>query len=164
VAGADKPIMAKRHPNHRRVKIHRNYTVGEIAVLLGTHKNTVRRWIETGLPICDEKRPILILGHDLASFLQARRAKNKQTCRPGEIYCVRCRAPKFPAGGMAEYQPSTQNLGNLIAICPDCECIINRRVSLAKLGQIQGKMDITFPQAPRQISESNRPTVNSDLG
>ena len=60
--------------------------------------------------------------------------------------------------------PSTEKIGNLIAICPDCDCIINRRVSLAKLEQVQGKMDITFPQALRHISESNQPTVNSDLG
>ena len=106
---------------------------------------------------------MLILGHDLAAFLQARRARNKQPCRPGEIYCVRCRAPKFPAGDMAEYQPVTEKLGNLIAICPDCDSIMNRRVSLAKLGQVRGKMDITFPQALRHISESNQPTVNSDL-
>ena len=111
----------------------------------GAHKNTVRRWIKAGLPICGEKHPILILGHDLAAFLQARRGKNKKTCRPGEIYCVRCRHPKFPWGDMAEYQPSTEKLGNLIAICPDCECIINRRVSLAKLEQVRGKMAITFP-------------------
>ena len=38
-----------------------------------------------------------------------------------------------------------------------------RRVSMAKLGQVQGKMDITFPQALRRVSESNQPTVNSDL-
>src|SRR5664280_1815971 len=118
-------IMGKRHPNYRRVKIHRNYTVGEIAVLFGTHKNTVRRWVETGLPTCDEKRPILILGRDLASFLQARRARNKQTCRPGEIYCVRCRAPKQPAGGMADYRSVTDKVGQLIAICPDCTSIMN---------------------------------------
>jgi hypothetical protein len=155
--------MRKRHPNHRLVKIHRNYTVGEIADLFGTHKNTVRRWIKTGLTICDEKRPILILGHHLASFIQARRAKNKQPCRPGEIYCVRCRSPKSPAGDMADYLPVTETIGNLEAICPDCNCIIYRRVNLANLGLVQGKMDITFPQVLQRLVESNKPTANSDL-
>ena len=42
--------MAKRHPNHRQVKIHHNYTVEEIASLFGIHKNTVREWIKAGLP------------------------------------------------------------------------------------------------------------------
>jgi Helix-turn-helix domain len=78
--------VRRLHPNHRRVKIHRSYTVEEIAGLFGIHKNTVRVWVKTGLPTCDERRPMLILGHDLASFLQARRARRKQPCRPGEIY------------------------------------------------------------------------------
>ena len=155
--------MRKRHPNHRRVKVHRSYTVEEIAGLFGIHKNTVRAWVKAGLPTCDNKRPVLILGRDLIAFLQACRAKNKQPCRPGEIYCVRCRSPKSPAGDMADYLPVTETIGNLIAICPDCNSIMNRRVNLAKLGLVQGKMDISFPQALRRVSESNQPTVNSDL-
>lgn len=155
--------MSKRHPNYRLVKIHRSYTVEEIAKLFGIHKNTVREWVKVGLPVSDDKRPMLMLGHDLAAFLQARRVKNKQTCQPGEIYCVRCRTPKAPAADMAEYQPVTEKFGNLIAICPDCNSIMNRRVSMAKLGQVRGEMDITFPQALRHIGESNQPTVNSDL-
>ena len=156
--------MRKRHPNHRRVKIHRSRTVEEVAELFGTHKNTVRAWIKAGLPTVDSKRPTLILGRDLAAFLQARRASKKQPCRPGELYCVRCRAPRLPAGDMADYQPVTEKFGNLTAICPDCDCIINRRVSLAGLKRVQGKMEITFRQALRRICESNQPTVNSDLG
>ena len=155
--------MRKRHPNHRRVKIHRSYTVEEIAGLFGVHKNTVRAWVKAGLQTCDGKRPILILGHELAAFLHTRRASKKQPCRTGELYCVRCRAPKSPAGDMADYQPVTEKFGNLTAICPDCDCIMNRRVSLAKLGQAQGKMEITIPQALRRLSESNQPTLNIDL-
>ncbi|MFC1814398.1 helix-turn-helix domain-containing protein [Thermodesulfobacteriota bacterium] len=155
--------MGKRHPNHRLVKIHRNYTVEEIAKLFGIHKNTVRHWVKAGLATIDDKRPMLILGHVLVAFLQARRAKNKQTCKPGEIYCVRCRAPKFPAADMAEYSPVTEKFGNLIAICPDCDSIINRRVSLAKIEEVCGKMDITFPKELQHIVESTKPTVNSDL-
>jgi hypothetical protein len=155
--------MRKRHPNHRLVKIHRNYTVEEIAKLFGIHKNTVRGWVKVGLTTVDDKRPMLILGHGLAAFLQARRLKNKRTCKPGELYCVRCRVPKFPAGDMADYEPVTEKIGNLIAICPDCHSIINRRVSLAKIEEVCGKMDITFPQAMRHIVESTKPTVNSDL-
>lgn len=155
--------MRKRHPNHRLVKIHRNYTVEEIAALYDIHKNTVRGWVKAGLATSDTRRPMLILGHDLKTFLQARRLKNKQTCKPGEIYCVCCRAPKFPADDMVEYAPVTEKFGNLIAICPDCNSIMNRRVSLAKLEEVRGNMDISYPQALEHIVESNKPTVNSDL-
>jgi hypothetical protein len=156
--------MRKRYPNHRLVKIHRSYTVEEIAKLFGIHKNTVRRWVKDGLATTDDKRPMLILGHVLVAFLQGRRVKNKQTCKPGELYCVRCRAPKPPAGDMAEYFPITEKFGNLIGICPDCDAFMNRHVSLAKIGQVRGRMDITFPEELRQLYECANPTLNSDFG
>jgi hypothetical protein len=155
--------MRKRHPNYRRVKIHRNYTVEEVAHLFGAHKNTVRAWIKAGLPTSDTRRPTLILGRDLFAFLQARRAKNKRPCQPGEMYCLRCRAPKVPVGNMAEYDPITDNVGNLVAICPDCNSIMNRGISLAKLGQFQKEMDITFTRALRRVTESGQAPLNSDL-
>lgn len=63
--------MATRHSNHRLAKLHRNYSVEEVAKLYGVHRNTVREWIKRGLPTNDGKRPTLILGRDLAAFLQA---------------------------------------------------------------------------------------------
>ena len=155
--------MGKRHPNHRLVKIHRSYTVEDIAKLFGIHKNTVRRWVKDGLATIDDKRPMLILGHVLVAFLQARRVKNKQTCRPGELYCVRCRAPKPPAGDMAEYFPITEKFGNLVGICPDCDAFMNRLISLAKIGQVRGRIDISFPEELRQLYERANPTLNSDF-
>ena len=41
--------------------------------------------------------------------------------------------------------------------------MVYRRASLAKLAQVRGNMDITFPQAQGQVSESSQPTVNRDL-
>jgi predicted transcriptional regulator len=155
--------MGKRYPNPRLVKIHRSYTVEEIAMLLGKHKNTVRNWVKDGLATIDDKRPMLILGRDLAEFLQARRRKNKQSCKPGELYCVRCRVPKYPAGDIAEYSPVTEKFGNLIAICPDCDSIMNQLVSLARIEEFCEKMDITFPKERQHIVESAKPTENSDL-
>jgi len=155
--------MAKRRANHRKVKIHRSYTVEEIACLLSIHKNTVREWVKAGLPTCDQKRPMLILGRELAVFLQKRRAKNKQHCQPGEIYCVGCHAPKSPAGDMADFLPITETLGTLKAICPDCYSMINRHVSIAKLSQVYGKLNVTFSEAQRRLNESTPRTVNSDL-
>ena len=156
--------MRKRHPNPRLAKIHRNYTVDEIAHLFGVHRNTVREWVKRGLPTNDGRRPMLILGVDLIEFLNARRAKNKRTCKPGEMYCVRCREPRAPAGDMADYQADTATLWNLIAICPVCDAMMYRRVSLARLGEVRGKLDITLPQAQPHIDESAKPSINSDLG
>ena len=57
-----------RHLNHRLVKTHRTYTVEEIASLFHVHRNTVREWVRRGLPTCDDRRPMLILGAELAAF------------------------------------------------------------------------------------------------
>jgi len=155
--------MRRRRPNPRLAKIHRSYTVEEIAALYGNHKNTVRDWIKKGLPAIDDRRPKLILGRELREFLQARRTKNKCSLKAGEIYCVRCRAARSPAGDMADYEPLTETQGNLIGICPRCEITIYRHVSLAKLEQIRGQLDVTIPQALRHINESVKPSLNSDL-
>jgi hypothetical protein len=155
--------MSKRHPNHRLVKIHRNYTMKEAASLLGIHKNTVRQWIKVGLPTIDDKRPILIQGRELIAFLQTRRAGRKQPCRVGQMYCVRCRFPQFPAAGMVEQKPLNGKVVNVRGICPDCNSMMHRCVSISKIEQFIEKTDITFPQALRHITEINQPTVNSDL-
>ena len=57
-----------------------------------------------------------------------------------------------------------QALGNLIGICPACEAMMYRRVSLARIEQVRGKLEITLPQALPHIGESAEPTVNSDFG
>ncbi|MBU1140021.1 MAG: helix-turn-helix domain-containing protein [Proteobacteria bacterium] len=139
--------MGKRHPNHRLVKIHRSYAVEEVAKMLSVHKNTVRHWIKDGLATIDDNRPMLILGEELVTFIKKRRMKNKQPCKPGELYCVRCRTPKAPAGDIADYTPVTKKFGNLVAICPDCDSIMNQRVSLARIEEISEKIHITFPKA-----------------
>ncbi len=154
----------KRHrPNHRLVKIHRNYTVEEAADLLGRHKNTVRAWIKAGLPVTDGMRPTLIFGLDLRNFLSARRAKNRQTCPPGHIFCVRCREPKPPAGDMADYLPMSDTTGNLRGICPDCDTLIHRRVNMAKIDLIRGQLDVTFPLVESHIRDRASPSVNCDF-
>jgi len=156
--------MSKRHPNPRLAKIHRNYTVDEVAAMFDVHRNTVREWVKRGLPTSDNRRPMLILGADLRAFLTARRMKNKRACQPGEMYCLRCRLPRPPAGNMADYEAGPGTLGNLIAICSTCDTLMYRRVSLAKLEQVRGALDITLPQALSHIGESAEPSLNSDFG
>jgi len=154
--------MAKRlNPN--LVKIHRNYTVEEVANVFSIHKNTVRSWIKDGLAVNDDKRPILILGSELKLYLQEKRKSNKRKCQMFEIYCVRCRAPKVPAENMVDFEPNTLTTGRLIGLCPECGCIINKFFSVAKLDQIKGKLDITLPKVQKHINKSVKPLVNSDF-
>ena len=138
--------MRKRHPNHRLVKGRRNYTVEEIARLFGIHKNTVRQWIKSGLPALDDKRPILILGEELISFLQARRARRSSLACLGRCTASDAVPRDSPQASMADCRPLTEKIGNLSAICPDCDSIMHRCVSMATLDEVRGKMDISFTQ------------------
>src|SRR5688500_5921109 len=125
--------MAKRsRPNYRLVKIHFTYSVEDVAALFGIHKNTVREWLRRGLSSLDNKRPLLILGSALAQFLKARREAAKRPCNPGELYCVRCRQPRAPAGGMVEVKTLREPLVNLAAICSVCDSLMYRRANRAK--------------------------------
>jgi hypothetical protein len=153
--------MRKRHPNPNHVKIHRSYTVEEVATLYGCHKNTVRNWVKNGLSTINDKRPMLILGHVLREFLQLRREKNKRPCKPGELYCVRCRTPRLPADKMVHCTQVSEKISNMAAICPDCDSIMNQLVSLAKIEEVYGNMDITFSQELSHVINSTEPTVNS---
>ena len=152
-----------RRFNPRRVKVHRSYTVGEVARVLGAHKNTVRAWLRYGLDPIDQRRPVLIQGAQLASYLDARRKRWRQPCRPGEFYCFRCRMPKAAAAGTADYLPVTPSSGNLMARCSDCGTRMYRRVSLRKLAAAAGDLQVALPQAQQRIMESPDPSLNCDL-
>jgi hypothetical protein len=154
--------VTRRYSNYSRVKKLRSYTVHEIGTLLKIHKNTVHHWIKQGLPTVDDKRPFLVLGYCLIHFLQERRSKRQRPCGENQMYCFRCRAVKNPAGSMADYIPLTDKLGNLSAICPDCNSIMHKVTSIAKLDQISQKLDIIFPQAPRRLINSYNPCVISE--
>lgn len=156
--------MKRRRPNPQRVKIHFNYTVEDVATLFGVHKNTVREWVRKGLPLCDERRPALILGADLRQFLQARHTERKRRCQPGEMYCLRCRQPRRPALDLVEFTPVTASLGNLAAICPACEAVMNQRTSIRKLAPFCAALGIPLTQLTERIGDRDEPCVNSDFG
>jgi hypothetical protein len=154
--------MGARHPNPRLVKIHRNYSVEEVSRLFKIHKNTVRSWFRQGLQPIDRLRPTVILGLELRRFLTDRRARGKQSCGPGRIYCLPCRAPKVPAGNVAECVATTDTAGTLCGICPDCDRMIYRRVNPRKLSAVRGDLDVTLTQAETRIEETMKPNVNCD--
>lgn len=154
--------MGNRSPNPRLVKIHRNYSVEDITRLLKVHKNTVRSWLRQGLAPIDDRRPTLILGRELARFLVERRQKAKQSCGPGRLYCIACRAPKVPAGEMVDCLLISPFAGNLCGICPDCGRLIYRRVNLSQIDAVRAGLEITFTKPELRIGESASPSVNCD--
>jgi hypothetical protein len=155
--------MGNRHPNPRLAKIHRTYSVDEVSRLFNVHKNTVRNWLRQGLKPIDNQRPILIRGHELRHFLTERRSRLKQACGPGRIFCLPCRAPKIPAGNIADCIQTGHTTGTLQGICPGCNRMIYRRVNPQKLNAVRGDLEITITQARLRIEETAKPNVNCDF-
>jgi hypothetical protein len=153
-----------RRPDRRRVKALRSYTIDEVARTLEVHRNTVRHWVKAGLPVIDDKRPILILGANLAEFLLQRRDARRQPCRAGQMFCLKCRKPQEPAGRMADFVASSTTLGALVGICPACNRLMYRRVSVARLSEVAGALDVHLTRAQPRIEDTAIPNVNCHLG
>ena len=154
--------MGKRHPNHRLAKIHRSYTVNALAELFDAHENTIRTWRFAGMEPIDESAPMMFKGDEVQRFLIARRKATKRPCDPGQIYCVPCRTHRRPAGDMADYVPSSATSGNLSAICPACDRLMNRAIRRDRISAEMPDIDVSFTEAPLRIRECAQPPVNCD--
>jgi excisionase family DNA binding protein len=140
-------VARRRHRlDPRRAKVHYSYTVAEAAVLLGVHRNTVRHWIKAGLSTLRAGGLTLVLGDELRTFLMRRQARRRVHCPPGSMFCLKCRAARRPPESLLEVATITATTANLRSICPDCESLMHRRVSLARIADM-GFGDLP-PHAP----------------
>ncbi len=153
--------MPARRVNPNRAKVHRSYSVPELATCCGVHKNTVRNWQRHGLEPIDKSRPVLFQGQAVRAFLSRRNASRKQPCQPGTLYCFRCREPRKPALGMVEYMPITPASGNLRAMCEACETMMHRRTRKAEIGKVMPGYAVQFAEAgicvTRQYPQNSSP-------
>ena len=157
-------LMAVRRLNAGLVKIHRSYSIEEAARTLGVHKNTVANWLKHGLSSIDDRRPVLVQGLVLRTFLHERRNRQKTRCAVGQLYCLKCRAPKSPLDGRAVYIPLSSSGGNLKGRCSDCLRIICRRVSIARLHEFSAVLTISYRQAQPCINDRSAPCLECELG
>lgn len=137
--------MSARRPNPHRIKLHYSYSVGELATILGVHKNTVRNWQRHGL-LALAGRPVRIHGTAARSYLVARNRARKQPCPPGAIYCFRCKEPRPPALGMVELVDIKRGVGNLRALCGTCEGLIYRRARRDALAAIMPGLSVQLSE------------------
>jgi excisionase family DNA binding protein len=150
-------------PGRRRVKIHRNYTIEQAARVTGRAKGTIRRWIKSGiLPAITDRKPHLILGGDLFDCLKAR-ASTRTKLRLHECYCLKCRAARAPALGIADYVPLSPTTGNLAALCSSCTTIMHKAISLAALAALAGIVEVTMRQASKHLTDTAKPPLNDHL-
>jgi hypothetical protein len=142
------------------VKIHFSYCVEDIAKILGVHKNTVRTWLRSGLQAIDERRPVMVQGKVLRTFLEKRRSSNRQPCPPRTLFCLKCRAPRKPALGMVDFAPLNVSSGNLRALCEECGTLMHRAVSRARISATMPDLDIRFAEPDERLMESSACSLN----
>lgn len=154
--------MVRRHPDHRRAKSHYTYSVDELARLFGVHSHTVRNWQMAGLKPVDNARPAIFRGETVAAFLSARRTARKRPCGPGEMFCLPCRQPKRPDGGMVDYQPRSETLGRLAGLCPTCGRMMFRAVARDRVAAATCGLDVQFSTAELRLNDSPKALVDCD--
>jgi len=125
--------------------------VEEVALLYEVHKRTVRNWLIKGLAVCDDKRPLLILGRDLKQFLQKQRQVNKRKCKLSELYCLKCREPRTPDQNTLEFIEETSTKGRVIATCSVCNSRMNKYFKLDSLTSIQRDLAVILPLPQKHI-------------
>lgn len=152
--------MPTKRINPRLAKVHRSYSVDELARVLGAHKNTVRGWIKTGLPVSDDQRPCLILGNEFQAWWGKRRKAAKRPLQPGQLYCFKCRQPKAPALGMVELVATNAVTGNMKALCETCGTMMHRRARLTSIATIMPDLDIQNREASPSIIDWSQPSLN----
>jgi hypothetical protein len=154
--------MANHRISSRRVRGQLTYTVAEAAQITGSHRNTIRNWLRSGLPVLDSRQPTLIKGATLKTFIDARHANRRQPCGPGRMYCLKCRAPRIPAFGEVEYEPSSQKSGRLIGLCPDCSTLLQRQTSARKIREAAGSLVVRFRCEVERLDETSPCNLNCD--
>ena len=135
--------MMAKHFKLRGIRIHQSYEVVEVAEILGASEQTVRRWISNDLPVLSSKRPVLILGFELKRYLEGVQAKPKRDAALGAIMCMSCRKHQMPFGLMADYIPTSDTNGRLMALCGECEGVCARFTSKSSLPELSTVLDIT---------------------
>ncbi|MFD0978218.1 hypothetical protein [Tropicimonas aquimaris] len=120
--------MAGRKFNWRAIKAHSVYTFDEASTLLRCASKTLRHIIqEEQVPVADDVAPVLVLGSDLIPALRSR--SKRQHLKPGQMFCLGCKAPRYPAGGMVDDIGSPPLPPLLQGLCSCCGSLMGRRVS-----------------------------------
>lgn len=146
--------------NPNRIKIHSLYTVIEVSETLGVHPKTVRNWIHAGLPVVDEKRPLLIRGVDLKIYLKPNRKTYMFRCELNEMYCFKCKKPQTPDIGSVEFIAKPAGMAQMNGHCSECGCEANKYVSWRDVNQIWLELGGKLPIAEKHLILRGKALLN----
>ncbi|MCA1789837.1 MAG: helix-turn-helix domain-containing protein [Thioalkalivibrio sp.] len=143
-----------------RIKTHLVYTVWEVADTLGCHRQTVIRWIKKkGLQADCSRKPWLIEGRVLRTFLGVRRKAHKHVLALHHCFCLGCKAPREADGKIADFKLQTAETGMLTALCPACGAMMHKVMRRRDLEAVRARIEVTIqPADPRLVSSASAPS------
>ena len=110
-----------------RLRLHRSYTMRELAELLEVHIRTVQGWHKNGLMAIDDcDRPLLFIGQSVIEFLKGRRSSGRCMLQSDQCYCLRCRKGVSPIASTVSLELTKKRVGRsdrliiIKGICPHC--------------------------------------------
>ena len=123
------------------IKAFRCYTVEEAADVSGVSPRTIRNWAADGLHVMEDMRPALIRGDDLRQYIKSKRESRSVKTEIHTFYCVRCRAARRAAEGLADCEIKGGR-AKLTAICEVCETIVSKPVPEARIPAISQLLEL----------------------
>ena len=147
--------ISKRTYNTRRIKRNYPYYLQEIAELFDIHKNSVRNWVKSGLPLVDQIRPHMVHGSALIAFLNERQSKRKHRCLTHEFFCFKCRQPRPLWERLADITITSATRLQLSGICNTCNTQVFKAGSVAKIPEYTKTFNLQKVQGRHIIEHSN---------
>ncbi|MEQ5316612.1 helix-turn-helix domain-containing protein [Providencia vermicola] len=142
-------MSSRNNPN--RIKVYRSYTVIDVSETLGVHPKTVRNWIRVGLPVIDERRPLLIYGADLKIYLKQKRRSYMYHCEVHEMYCFKCKSAKTPKRESLMFIAKPAGMAQMAGYCCECGGKANKYVSWRNVNQIWVELGGKLPIAKEHL-------------
>lgn len=120
---------------------HLSYQIREIMDVLDISQKTCLRWIAEGLPVVPgQKKPILIMGSDLKTFIRLKNSKKKVQLKRHEFYCLKCKAARRAKHGTILKSGDTKK-----GECSVCSSKMTRKIK-------PHQKDYHIPSTPVQMS------------
>lgn len=113
------------------------YKPEEVASRLGTHPNTIYRWLKGGLSCAGNSK--FILGSKVKRFISDKKKKRRVKLAANEFYCPRCKTATVSKTSSLKYIETAKVLsGNIKQIvitgeCIKCDCTLTRFESGANI-------------------------------
>ncbi len=126
--------MGKR-ANPMAVKAALTYDINEAAKALGKTPAIIRSWIKDGLPVMSSRKPYLISGEAIRSYLREKYKAAKRPLGPDDFFCPGCGGARQPVEMAATARPMQNKSVLLKGVCTRCGCTCTRMISKSRLDE-----------------------------